>query len=124
MKDKKTNEELHSRREFFKKAAKQALPILAIGFGLSSCGEGGFDEMLEKWNESPEGGSAGTTDGPTGQCSDCSGKCSTSCTGGCKSSCGTECSVNCKNSCLNGCDVTCKSTCKGSCKNGCSRISR
>lgn len=123
MKEKKKNEELHSRREFFKKAAKGALPILAIGLGFSSCGAGGFDELLEDWKEDPEK-KANDGNGTNAGCTDCSGGCSSSCKGGCKSSCGTECSVNCKNSCLNGCDVTCKSTCKGSCKGTCRKVTR
>lgn len=117
------NEELYSRREFFKKAAKGALPILAIGLGFSSCGTGGFDELLEDWKEEP-GKNTNNGDGTSTGCTDCSGGCSSSCKGGCKSSCGTECSTNCKNSCLNGCDVTCKSTCKGGCKGTCRRVTR
>lgn len=123
MKEKDEHEELHSRREFFKRAAKGTLPILVMGLGFSSCGTGGFDELLEDWKEEPNKGTEG--EGETGSgCTDCSGGCSTSCKGGCKSACGTECSTNCKNSCLNGCDVTCKSTCKGSCKGTCRKVTR
>lgn len=79
----KKNEELQSRREFFKKAAKGALPILAL-----------------------------TTLGPSflSSCSkddDDNGSCKNACTGGCKSSC----SGSCDGGCSNGCDEICMTSC-------------
>lgn len=77
MEKKERNEEIQSRREFFKKTVKGALPILGISlFGsaiLTSC--------------DPE------DDGPGYGCS-CSNTCSGSCDGDCSGSC-DGCSGSC-----------------------------
>lgn len=79
MKKSEKNEELQSRREFLKKTAKGALPILGISlFGpsiLTSC---------EK------------DDKKDGKCS-CSNTCSGSCDGDCSGDCG-GCSGTCRGS--------------------------
>lgn len=84
MEKKNQNEELQSRREFFKKAAKKTLPImgvLTIGLTtLSSCDK-----------EDDENGSSSN-----GGCSSCSG----SCRGGCDATCRYKCSGGCKTGCL------------------------
>lgn len=73
------NEGLQSRREFFKKAAKGALPILGVSlFGttlLTSCDK-----------DEPDGGGGGS-------CS-CSNTCSGSCDGDCSGNC-DGCSGSC-----------------------------
>lgn len=83
MEKKNQNEELQSRREFFKKAAKGALPILgAIVLGpslLSSCDKDDDDDNVQK---------------PSG-CNGCSGSCSSSCSGSCDESCSAACAFNC-----------------------------
>ena len=87
----KKNEELISRRGFFRKAAASALPILAATTILSN-------PALAKAVEKPlEVG----TDAPSGQCSysSCSYSCSGGCSGGCSSSCGYSCSGSCKSGC-------------------------
>ena len=101
MKRTKKNEELQSRREFFKKAAKSALPILGAVI-LSNT------PLLAKASEeSPMG--------CRGNCSyGCGGVCSSSCSGGCKGGCGGACSYSCQN--------TCKGYCQGSCRGGCSSM--
>lgn len=74
-KNKQKNEEILSRREFFKKAAKTALPIfgaIVAGSILSSC-------------EPYEG---------TISCSDCSGTCD-GCSGDCWSACTAACMQTC-----------------------------
>lgn len=80
----KENEELQSRREFFKKTAKGALPILGISlFGtslLTSC---------DKDDEPSNGGN----NGGNGNCS-CSNTCSGSCSGDCAGNC-DGCSGSC-----------------------------
>ena len=95
MEEKKQNEEFQSRREFFKKTAKGALPILGISlFGtaiLSSC---------EK-----ETHSGNTSFG----CNGCSGSCSGSCSGGCDSGCSGSCSGECSGECM-GCTGSCHNT--------------
>ncbi len=79
----KKNEELQSRREFFKKAAKSTLPILAIatfGTTLLSCGDD--EEEIEPG---------------------CNNSCSTSCGGTCGNGCWTACYTTCDSSCDNTC---------------------
>lgn len=75
MEKKMNNEELQNRREFFKKAATRALPILGVlALGpsiLSSC---------EK------------DDDKSGNCKNgCSGSCSESCSGNCFGGCTDQC---------------------------------
>lgn len=80
MKKSKKNEELQSRREFFKRAAKGALPILTLAmfgtvFSASSC---------EKEKESSGCGKS------------CSGGCDDGCTNNCDSLCGGDCWAYCE----------------------------
>lgn len=75
--NKNTNEELQSRREFFKRAAKAALPILGAVV-LSSA--------------APQLLSAATPS------SGCSSNCDKQCSG-----CGTSCFKGCSNGCSGGC---------------------
>lgn len=73
---KERNEEIQSRREFFKKAAKGALPILgavALGPLLNSCYP--LDDDIA----------------PSGCGNSCSGSCDSGCTNNCDSSCGGDC---------------------------------
>lgn len=88
----KKNEELQTRREFFKRAAKGALPILGISlFGptiLTSC---------EKDDPDDDGG-GGSSNG-------CGKSCSGGCSGSCSGSCDTSCSGNC-DSCTGSCAGT------------------
>ncbi|MGM9655770.1 MAG: Cys-Xaa-Xaa-Xaa repeat radical SAM target protein [Alloprevotella sp.] len=91
---KQQNEELQSRREFFKKAAKGALPILGA-------------IVLANAPLSSEG--ALVSSGCNGSCSDI---CQNSCSGGCYRSCVGSCSRWCKNSC------------EGHCYGGCYKSSR
>lgn len=78
--DKKTqNEELQSRREFFKKAAKATLPMIAA-VALASA-----PAIVNAANTDPMGcskyGCGVCTNGCSGSCK---GGCSTTCIGGCK----------------------------------------
>ena len=80
MKNKKNNEELQSRRQFFKQAAKGALPILgAIVLANAPA-------VINAAEKDPMG---------------CSrygcGVCTGSCTGNCKGGCRYTCSGGCKN---------------------------
>ena len=90
--DNKNKEELQSRREFFKSAAKAALPVLAIAVlgspVLTSC---------DKKNEPSSGSSSGCGNS-------CSGSCSKSCSGGCDGGCSGDCDDGCTADCWNGCD--------------------
>ena len=82
MKENEKNEELLSRREFFKSAAKGVLPILGLTILeptlLSSCKK---DE--------------------------CSGDCVVSCSDSCVTGCKTSCDASCTSGCTNTCQTTC-----------------
>lgn len=87
MKKNVKNEELQSRREFFKRAAKGALPILgAIVLA-------GAPDILNAAEKAPMG------------CMYCQNSCS---------SCATLCSSSCKNSCNGFCRDNCTKNCKWS----------
>ncbi len=92
MNNNKDDKELQSRREFFKKAVKGALPILGA-IVLANA------PVIAHSAEDPPMGCTGT----------CYGGCKNGCT-----SCYTTCSGGCKNSC-----TSCYTTCSGSCKNSC-----
>ncbi|MGN1219279.1 MAG: Cys-Xaa-Xaa-Xaa repeat radical SAM target protein [Phocaeicola sp.] len=85
------NEELQSRREFFKKAAKGALPILgAIVLA-------GTPTIAKAVSEAPMG------------CQySCTAWCADNCSGKCQGSCTTACSRGCSNYCNGGCSTTCR----------------
>ena len=110
MSNKKQNEELQSRREFFKKAAKAALPVVGIiAFPYLSQAQAPL-EYLPNPNIKGDG------------CSDCTGYCS----GGCKDSCLGACKGNCKGDCTgsskgssNNSSTGCVSGCYGGCSGGC-----
>ena len=94
------NEELQSRRQFFKKAAKGALPILgAIALA--------HMPLIAQ-------ASTGT--------SGCTGTCTGACYGSCKG-CSTTCTGTCSRACT-GCSTTCSGTCSGSCRNTCTYANR
>ena len=99
--EKNKNEELQSRRDFFKKAAKGVLPIL--GAVVLS----GAPQILKAAEEQ-----MGCRYGCAGSCyyncyQSCQGNCRTGCytmcTGGCDGSCKGTCSQSCMGSCLNSC---------------------
>ena len=98
MSNKKQNEELQSRREFFKKAAKAALPVVGAVV-LSSI-------PLVKAEAAQTG---------------CSGySCSYGCEG-CSDSCYGSCKGGCNANCIQGnCYYTCSGGCKGTCSGACS----
>lgn len=84
-------EEIQTRREFFKNAAKSALPILGVIMMVSS-------SQVAK----------------AVQVTGCSG-CYDYCQKGCKSGCEGKCSDHCAKSCS---DRNCMFGCRGGCKNG------
>ncbi len=101
----KDKDELISRRLFFKKAAKTAIPLLA---GVSvmpyfiSCGK---DLSIEDAILQRETG--------------CSSYCTSSCSGSSTSSGCASCSTGCISSCGSGCNNGCGSACSNSCSSGC-----
>lgn len=89
MDKKERNEEIQSRREFFKSAAKAALPILGAVVLASN-------PFIAKATE---------------ETLDCNGSCSW----GCGRVCSTGCSNSCSGSCSGGCKGGCSSSCSGTC---------
>lgn len=104
MEKNKKNEELQSRREFFKKAAKTVLPILASIVLASTPTILKAKETTPQWCRF---GCAGF----------CAGQCYASCVGGCYVGC-VGCVGFCKVQCI-GCIGTCQGTCLNSCSGGC-----
>ncbi|MBQ7711257.1 MAG: Cys-Xaa-Xaa-Xaa repeat radical SAM target protein [Bacteroidales bacterium] len=105
MKEKKQNEELQSRREFFKDAAKKALPVIgAIVLASSPI----ISQAASTVSMGCEGNCSGT----------CTGKCEGLCAeSGCKGSCSGTCTGKCETMCAeNGCKGSCSGICSGGCK--------
>lgn len=96
MKKKNCSEELQSRREFFKKAAKGALPILGA-IVLTN-----VPVVVSAAEEDPMG---------------CNDSCYRGCASHCSGRCQTTCNVSCMNHCRDNCGATCKYTCSGKCTN-------
>lgn len=92
------NNEFQNRRDFFKEAAKKALPIIGAVALLSN-------PVIAKAVENE----------PLG-CSELS--CYQGCYGGCKG-CRYSCEGTCSGGCKDTCQTTCKDTCQGSCKARC-----
>lgn len=98
MEKKNRNEELQSRREFFKKAAKGVLPILgAVVLA-------GAPAIVKAAEESPMG---------------CNWACEGYCSGNCYGSCTSQCS-GCRGTCSGTCSGSCSGTCARTCTRGCS----
>lgn len=94
--------ELQSRREFFKSAAKKSLPLLGVIVGLNlltSC----EDDDGYYYDDNGDGESS----------SGCSG-CSGGCRGDCRTTCyGSSCGSTCRTVCTKGCSDVCTTSCKG-----------
>ena len=105
-----TNEmkdQLHTRRQFFKRSAKVVLPILGlITFS--------FSPLIAKANRA--NGCQTTCYGRcTTTCFGCSSQC-TGCTGGCTGVC-----KGCENACRESCSAGCQYECQGGCRDGCTK---
>lgn len=104
---KKENEELKSRRDFFKKAAKSILPILS-GITIVSF------PFVSKAAKSAMGWG----------CSGCYTTCAYTCRGSCYNGCYTTCVIGCAHTCqgvCGGCRNDCTHTCT-SCYGSCLKI--
>ena len=88
------NKNLQNRREFFREAAKKALPILGAVALLSN-------PVIAGAMESEPVGCNGCYDY-------CQKGCKSGCEGRCKDHCALSCSESCRNTCRGGCDNTCK----------------
>ena len=95
MKKNVKNEELQSRREFFKKAAKGVLPILGAIVLANT------PSILKA----------------SGFATGCAGNsCYMQCDGGCRQTCSGSCKYHCQTTCKGGCGSTCRGTCQYSSK--------
>ena len=84
------NNETQNRRQFFKEAAKKALPILGIVALMSN-------PMIANAMENE---ATGCNNGCTGSCNyTCSGTCVGACSQQCKGSCKGTCSATCREVC-------------------------
>ena len=86
-------EELQSRREFFKKAAKGVLPII----GAIALGGSPIISFAQSHESEPESG----------------------CDWGCSGTCWSSCQSSCRGTCAQGCTGSCAGGCKGACANSC-----
>lgn len=93
----KENEELQTRREFFKKAAKGVLPIIA-GIALST-----MPQVINATSKIAMGCEIG-----------CHGGCYRTCDKGC-----LGCTGGCNTNCAVSCDKTCKAICADDCYKSC-----
>ncbi len=102
MEKNKKNEELQSRREFFKQAAKGALPVLGAILLANT-------PSILKAESTPMG------------CSEysCTNTCATGCTGRCYHAC-----TGCDSTCTGTCYRTCSGSCSGHCNTSCYGHSR
>ena len=86
----KKNEELQSRREFFKNAARKSLPIIGV-VALAS---------------SPI--FAHASEGIPMECKGCQDYCVEGCRTGCGGKCADHCAKSCSESCYRGCKGSCE----------------
>lgn len=90
MKKKQRNEEILSRRKFFKNVVNGVLPILgAVVLSQIPVVSNAHESKIEMG-------------------------CNTGCRGGCRTLCEEGCSHSCNGSCKNSCDTRCNDSCKGS----------
>lgn len=100
MDTKNKNEELQSRRDFFKKAAKTALPILGAIVLANT------PNIIKAEEDNPMGCDFGCSYG-------CQGGCGRACSYGCTNSCSGSCSGACKGGCSRSCSMSCSGGCRG-----------
>ncbi len=142
----KKDEELLSRRAFFRRGVSSILPIIAsapiISAFVASCNPpisldallDGEDNIIDNPGGAGESGGGGGTQYGCGRvcASSCDSGCQEGCTSACGRSCFSGCSTSCDNDCASGCYGTCKtlskydkscrlcySSCYGGCVKGC-----
>ena len=113
-------QELQTRREFFKKAAKGTLPVLGA-IALSGVP---IISIASERNPMECSCTAGCQTACQRGCArDCYAACADSCSGrckGCQGNCYGDCVGNCKDTCQGGC----QNSCSGSCQNSCAGSSK
>ena len=117
------NNETQNRREFFKEAARKALPIIGAVALMSNPVLTRAAQLEPTYCE--KGCYATCADNCTGSCrGDCRQSCRTSCSEGCQGSSYSLGNSDCGNSCRSvcwGCQGGCKGSCSGSCSGGAKR---
>ena len=120
--------ELMNRRQFFKKTAREMLPMLGafvaaptvIMSTLTSCGKEddsiGCPDCSSSCSSTCYSTCKGTESG--NGCSDCSSSCSVSSTSSTCSSCANDCSSSCKDACKNTCSTSCEGSATGKATTG------
>lgn len=101
MRDKKINNkenELLSRRSFFRKVSQSMLPVVGA-------------IILSNLPVS--------SNALTKESYDCNGQCAAICGGQCSTGCGTGCTGTCEGSCKTSCNEGCATYCNGTCNGGC-----
>lgn len=125
--------ELMNRRRFFKKTAKEILPMLGtfvvaptvIMTTLTACPSDVCDgceaACRDNCVDTCKGNcyTACANSSAGGECSDCSSTCSNSSTSNSCSSCANDCSSACTGTCSDNCEGTCSETCQGQCSETC-----
>ena len=119
--------ELQNRRQFFKEAAKKALPIIgAVALTVSPA----ITRAINVHNNGCSGSNCYQS--CIGGCTGCKSNCYGGCNGGCNRSCSNACRLNCQASsggkntgcgdcrvyCYGSCADTCSHHCNGSCIGG------
>ena len=108
------NDELKTRREFFRKVASVALPLLSTSF--VSCGVLQDSILNALGGESSSGSSYVSYDSGGYSGGGTTSGCSWGCVGVCQQTCTLNCASNCTNGCKTSCTGSCKSSCSGSCR--------
>ena len=109
MEKKEKNEEILSRRGFFKNAAKKALPILGAVALVN------MPAITKAIGMKPSGCDAGSCEGGCGLNS-CGGGCTDGCLNTCHNTCSGHCGGTCEGTCYGSCDKSCEKTCQGGCR--------
>ena len=91
------NEKILSRRDFFKNAAKKALPILGAVALVS------IPSITKAAQTKVADCNYGCTGSCEGLCTSCTGTCSGTCTGSCTGGCTGACTSACRESCGQNC---------------------
>lgn len=125
MKQKDNKNEVQTRREFFKKAAKEVLPIISIlsisCFPIQLSAESPVNSCKDDCFYVCGGCSRSCYEECEGQCKDgcfrtCTGRCDSTCQGNCKDDCVGNCFKTCQGGCQNSCSGSCSNSCAGSSK--------
>lgn len=128
------NNETQNRREFFKEAAKKALPIFGAVALLSNPMIAkavekktlGCQDCYYECGKTCNNNCIGSCEGNcTASCQwNCSGKCDVGCEQACSDNCSTRCTGSCRSECGGRCQTTCNGGCYNTCNNTCTAMGK